>query len=203
MCSTTRLARATCSLVLAVLLAALPACSSGPEPLNGLVRDPLLNVAQVSLPNAASGGAPFQMVADDDGLLLVYFGYTYCPDICPTTMADLRTAMEDLDGADRIDVAFITVDPFRDDVEQVTNYVTTFFPEGIALRTDDQERLAAAATAFEASYELSIDPDGTIDVGHSSLLYAIDFEGTILVQWPFGMSADEIREDLEQLLDGA
>jgi hypothetical protein len=66
----------------------------------------------VSLPDVVNGGEEFQAVAEEGHLLVLFFGYTSCPDVCPTTMSDLRLAVEGLGGdANRIDIAFVTVDP--------------------------------------------------------------------------------------------
>jgi protein SCO1/2 len=190
---------------LVVLAAVASACQAGAGQLGdlrGMVRSPALNVSDVSVPSAEDGG-DVAMRADDGRVLVVYFGYTRCPDICPTTMADLRQALEDMGrNADRVDVAFMSVDP-RDDADQVLAYVQAFFPSGIGLYTDDPGQLATVITRFEAAFEVAVEADGTVQVAHSSLLYAIDSTGTIVVQWPFGMSADDIRADLEQLVRAA
>jgi protein SCO1 len=72
------------------------------------------------------------MRADDGEVLLVYFGYTSCPDICPTTMADIRLALEAChrDLAERVSVAMVTVDPERDTTEVLTGYLGYFFDRG-------------------------------------------------------------------------
>ena len=117
-----------------------------------------------------------------------------------TTMADLRTALTDIEGADRVDVAFVTVDPGRDSPDETVAYAQAFFPTGIGLRTADPALLEAAASAFEASYAVDTEPDGTLLVSHTAFLYAIDTAGTIIVQWPFGFDPAHIRADLEVLL---
>ena len=77
------------------------ACGGDERELVGLTRDPEPQVDGVALPDVSRGGAPFDFRAPDGGLLVVYFGYTNCPDVCPTTMADLRVALDDLgDDAD-------------------------------------------------------------------------------------------------------
>ncbi len=175
------------------------ACSDAQ--LAGIVRSPAPDVAQVSLPEASNEGRDFQTIADDNRLLLVYFGYTQCPDICPTTLVDLRNAVQDLgDDATRIDVAFVTVDPERDTDEILTSYIQAFFDNGVALRTDDPARLEAAAESFGAIYEVTKEADGSVNVGHSTLLSVIDSSGHILVQWPFGTSSQDMSNDLEILL---
>jgi protein SCO1/2 len=188
------------------LFVVLNACSDAtPQVLFGMVREPSPNVSTVVLPAVSHGDADFAMLSDPGRLLVVYFGYTSCPDICPSTMVDLRRAVEQLgDEAEKVDVAFITVDPLRDTPEKVTNYVQAFFEQtGVALRTEDPELLESAARAFGAAYERAITDEGELEVSHSAFLYAIDEEGQILVQWPFGMTSDDMYNDLAYLFDHA
>ncbi len=182
------------SLVAVVLLAA--ACT--PAQPAGIVRDPAPTVGGFSLPLA--DGTQQAFVGPEGGYLLVYFGYTHCPDICPTTMADLRLALLDVgDDADRFEVAFVTVDPDRDTYEDLQRYVDAFFGDGLALRTDDDARLREVVTGFGADYDV-VTVDGEIEVGHTAYLYAVDDLGRMRLQWPFGISADDIANDLEILL---
>jgi protein SCO1/2 len=144
---------------------------------------------------------PFR--AADRGLLLVYFGYTLCPDVCPTTMSDLRLALGDLAGEDRsrVGVAMVTVDPDRDTPSILGSYVRSFVPDGHALRTDDAALLARVAQAFGAGYGVTETADGTIEVSHTAFTYAVDDDGRLLLQWPFGTRWEDIRDDIETLLD--
>jgi len=94
--------------VLAVLVASsgLTACGGGsdaPSSLQGVVRKPPLQVASVTLPDESplAAGAPFTMKAAKGGLLLAYFGYTNCPDVCPTTLSDIGRALRELPASER------------------------------------------------------------------------------------------------------
>lgn len=184
-------------------VAALLAVGCGddsPAGLTGIVREPAPDVGGVVLPDEANGGSDFATRAEPGRLLLVYFGYTSCPDICPTTLADLRTAVRGLgDDGDRVDVAIITVDPDRDVPERVADYIHAFFDDGHALRTEDQNQLAAAADKYGAAFEVTTTADGTIEVAHSAFLYVVDSGGRILVQWPFGTLSEDMQKDLEYL----
>lgn len=184
----------------ATLAVTLLACAED-STLAGMVREPVPDVSHVTLPDAANGGQEFTTKAEPEEILVVYFGYTYCPDICPTTLSDLRQAVAELgSGADRIDVAMVTVDPMRDTSERLTQYVQSFFDDAHALRTEDWDLLAEAATPFGASYEIRKNQAGDIEVSHSAFLYAIDPTGHIQVQWPFGMASEDITKDLRKLL---
>jgi protein SCO1/2 len=186
--------------VLALLLAA---CGSAPAAPSGIVRDPPPDVGEVSLPDASAGGAPFVIKPAPGRLLLVYFGFTSCPDVCPTTLADVRRALQDLEPelAARVELAMITVDPGRDDGERLTAYAHTFVPGAHALRTDDPAQLAAAAEAFGASYEVTTNEGGQVEVGHTAFLYAVDAAGHIRITWPFGIRHGDIENDLRYLFD--
>ena len=138
----------------------LAACGGDDRQLVGLTRDPAPQVDAVDLPDVSNGGEPFQFRAPEGGLLVVYFGYTNCPDVCPTTMADLRTALGDIgDDADRVDVAMVTVDPARD-TPVLTDYVQSFVPDAHAIATDDQAALQSVAAPFGVSYEVPHEPRG-------------------------------------------
>jgi len=142
--------------LLALSVVAAACGDDAPEALGGIVRDPYPDVSAVALPDATLGGESFTTIAEEGGLLMVYFGYASCPDICPTTLADLRRAMQMVgEDAERIDVAMVTVDPFRDTPEILASYIQAFFPDGHALVTSDQTLLSAAATAFGAAYEVT------------------------------------------------
>jgi protein SCO1/2 len=179
------------------------AASDGDGGPAGIARDPAPEVGEVALPDAAGGGAPFALRADDGGLLLVFFGYTSCPDVCPTTMADVRAALGDLPGADaeRIGLAMVTVDPGRDTGPVLTDYVRSFVPGAHALRTEDDAQLRAAADAFGVTYQVEATAAGEVEVGHTGHLYAVDDQGLLRLQWPFGTPVEGITADLAQLLE--
>jgi protein SCO1 len=175
----------------------------GPAALTGVVRDPPLDVAAITLPSA--DGTEVAMRADPAELLVVYFGYTSCPDVCPTTMSDLSIAINDLsdEQADRATVAFTTVDPDRDTAEVVEGYLSHFFDDGLALRTEDADQLAAATEAFGVQFEVADHEPGdtSYDVAHTAVTYVVDDTGTVVVEWPFGSDPADMASDLENLLD--
>ena len=183
----------------------LVACSSNDgadDGLAGFVREPMPRVDQVALPDLSAGGEEFELRAPPEELLAVYFGFTNCPDICPTTLSDLRSAIRRLPEADqdRVSLAMISVDPDRD-AENLVAYTQTFIPDGHALLTTDQTTLRAAAEPFGVSYQVSVDDDGVVDVAHSTQLFLVDDTGSLLLTWQFGISADDIASDLAIMLD--
>ena len=190
---------ALASLCLALFLGA---CNDAGAGLMGVVRTPALEVGGVELPSA--DGGPMEMVAPDGELLLVYFGYTSCPDVCPTTMADVSAALVDLppDKADRVRVAMVTVDPERDTDEILAGYLAHFFSRGIALRSDDPTALEAAATAFGVQWQIEEhEPGDPYDVAHTAVTYVVDDHGRVVVEWPFGFETEAMTSDLNLLLE--
>lgn len=193
--------------ITATLIAAgaLLAACGGDEPaeLTGFRRDPAPDVGQFSLPDLADGGADFALRADPGELLVVYFGFTNCPDFCPTTLSDLKLARNRLDEADaaRVDVAVVTVDPDRD-LPVLADYTQSFFAEGKALGTDDKALLSQVAAPFGVGYDVYAIADG-IQVDHTTFLYAVDDQGMLALTWQFGVTIDDLTSDLELLLDEA
>jgi len=170
--------------------------------LTGYQREPAPDVGEITLPDVATGEET-ALRADEGELLAIYFGYTHCPDFCPTTMSDLRLALRrmDDDAADRVDVAMVTVDPDRD-LEILPEYVGGFFEDGIALGTTDASALATAAAPFGVTYDVSTNDAGDVEVAHSTALYVVDDQGKLVLTWQFGVEIDELKKDLEILLDG-
>jgi protein SCO1/2 len=184
-----------------VIAAMLSAACGGERELAGYVRTPAPSLVGVTLPELTAEGADFELRADPGRLLVIYFGYTNCPDYCPTTMQDLRIALRSVDEADRVDVAMVTVDPERDNAI-LADYVRSFFPDGIALGTTDAGRLARAAEPFGVSYAVTTADDGDVEVAHSTQLFAVDPSGDLMITWPFGLDRDELAEDIDDLLEG-
>jgi cytochrome oxidase Cu insertion factor (SCO1/SenC/PrrC family) len=206
MSGASRLAAVTLPIVLV-----LAGCTG--EELGGVVRDEALEVGAVALPDVTPAELRAGGVLDDgalvmraapDRLLLVYFGFLNCPDICPTTLADMRSALRRLNPAEaaRIDVAFVTVDPDRDMPTALAEYLAAFLPRFHAVRAD-ADALAPALEAFLARAEVTVAADGEVEVAHSAVLYAVDDGGTVVVEWPFGTSATTLTEDLRVLLGRA
>lgn len=144
------------------------------------------------------------MRAPEGEFLLVYFGYTSCPDVCPTTMADISAALVDLppDRADRVRVAMVTVDPERDTDEVLAGYLDHFFSRGVALRTEEAAELETAAAAFGVQWQIEEhEPGEAYDVAHTAVTYVVDDRGQVVVEWPFGFESEAMTSDLNMLLE--
>ena len=185
-------------------------CTSEPS-LNGVTRTTPLHVGDRALPdvtdpNDRAGGqvanGQLQFVAAEGRFLAVYFGFLNCPDICPTTLMDLKAALDRVDAAvaGQIDVVFVTVDPERDTPDALASYLSYFFPRFHALREDNDAVLQRTLDAFLASAEVQRDTDGNIvDVAHTAVLYLVNDQGDVVIEWPFGTRPQMIADDLVQL----
>lgn len=189
------------ALTLGALLLAACGGSGGEATLSGIVREPAPQVDGVSLPSLSVPGDDVEFRADPGEVEVVYFGYTSCPDVCPTTMSDLAVALRkmDPDDAERVSVVMVTVDPERD-LDLLDGYVTSFIPDATAAGTLDAVLTASAGEPFGASWEVRKVGD-TVEVDHSPFMYAVDDEGKLAVTWQFGTSSQDIASDLEVLLE--
>ena len=187
-----------------LLVVSLVACGSdgGGATLAGAVRQPAPVVDVSTLPSLAHAGRDVEFRARPGGLQVVYFGYTNCPDVCPTTMADLAVALRKLpdEQAAMIHTVMVTVDPDRD-LDVLAGYVQSFIPDADAAGTTDAERLAEAAEPFGVVYSVTTTDDGEIEVVHSAFLYVVNDQGELVLSWPFGETSDNIAADLAALLD--
>ena len=181
------------------------------EPLPGVVRDPLLDATGMEFVDYADtdDGEAAGLVPPADGVTLAYFGYLSCPDVCPTTMADIRVALRKLDPAltGRVTVAFLTVDPDRDTGPEIRDYLAQFFAGGntgmSALRADGTTTLDAAADRLGVTYQVADHTPGAdrYDVAHSAITYVVDDTGTVVRELPFGTSSEDIARVLRAALD--
>lgn len=159
------------------------------------------SVADISLPDVANNGRPFFMQAEEGEILVVYFGFTACPDICPTTLADVKETLSILESdAERVTVAMVTIDPERDTDETMEAYLRSFVPNGVPLRTGFPDELTAVVDAFDADFDVIKSADGDVDVFHTAYLYAVDDAGIIRIIWPFGAEPELIASDITDAL---
>ena len=159
---------------------------------------------------ASAIGGPFRLV-DQDGKTvtdadlkgkwsLVYFGYTHCPDACPTALNAISIALDDLGPKrDAVRPVFITVDPERDTPEVLKSYVTSFDAPILAL-TGTPEEIAQAAKGYRVYYAKHPEPGGDYSMDHSSVIYVMDPEGRFTASFTHESSPEEIAERLKKLL---
>jgi len=188
---------------LLLVVAALAGCGGAERELTGYAQDPAPVVDKVPLPDLAAGGRPFRFDAPDGGLLLVFFGFTNCPDVCPTALATVASALDGIgDDAARVELAMVTVDPARDE-PVLASYVEQYVPDAHAIATRNDDALRVVAEAFGVSYAVSTAESGAIEVTHSGNLFAVDDGGALALTWPTGVTREDLRADLRQLLDAA
>jgi len=135
-------------------------------------------------------------------IVLLFFGYTSCPDVCPTTLAFLRQVYTDLgDQAEGVQVIYITVDPDRDTPQRVQNYAAIFHPDFVGLSAS-QAALEPVWQAYGVYREID-DTSGSAAgylVTHSARLYLIDPGGSLLLSYAYGTPPEDILADVRLLL---
>jgi protein SCO1/2 len=132
--------------------------------------------------------------------LLVYFGYTFCPDVCPTVLVDVGRALNSLGPiADRIQPIFITVDPARDTAAHLQQYLKSFSPRIVGLR-GDPEQTAITAKQFHTYYRARSLGGGAYSIDHSSFLYAISPDGHVVKVLPDSLGDQKLAEELRALV---
>ncbi len=134
-------------------------------------------------------------------LLLVFFGFTQCPDVCPTTMAEMAEVMRRLGPlAEQVRVAFITVDPERDTQELLSHYVPAFHPDFMGL-WGDTEATTRTARAFRVFYQkVPGKTPGSYTVDHSAGSFVFDRRSRVRLMIRHGSQAEAIEADLRRLL---
>jgi protein SCO1/2 len=136
-------------------------------------------------------------------VVVVYFGYTHCPDVCPTTVGTFATAFEMLPADVRQQMRFVmvTVDPRRDSPEVMDRYVHHFSPEFIGLSGSEDE-IAAVVAAWRLPVECGeVGSDGSYAVSHPASALVLDRNGLQRLHVPFGTSSEDIASDLKLLLE--
>ena len=134
-------------------------------------------------------------------LMLVYFGFTYCPDICPTDLQQMALAVDQLGPAGgTVQPVFITVDPARDTVEHLKDYMALFHPRFVGL-TGDAAAIRQAARAYRVYYEkVEREDKSDYTLDHSVFIYLMDRDGRYLGFFPPGTSAERLAETMRSHL---
>ncbi len=184
-------------LLLGLLLAG---CDSGPA-------KPAFQLTDLS---GADFGRNFQLT-DHNGksrtlddfkgkVVVVFFGYIFCPDVCPTTMGELAVVMKELgQDAERVQVLFISVDPERDTPELLSKYVPTFHPSFLGLYGDADATLRTAKE-FKIFYQKQPMAGGSYTVDHSAGTYLYDPAGRLRLFSAYGQGAQKLLHDIRLLL---
>lgn len=155
-------------------------------------------------------GGPFQLtdhtgraVTDQDFLgqnLLIYFGFTYCPDVCPTELAKVAAAVDLLPPDANVTPVFITIDPERDGVEEMKAYVEAFHPKMVGL-TGTPEQIRAVAKAYRVYYAKAA-TGGATDylMDHSSIIYFMGEDGKYIAHFTMNTTPEEMAARMREAL---
>lgn len=196
-----------------VLATMLSSCAAGatfqqptpvparPTPMGGTPIDPPRSVGDFTL--TSHTGAPISLSDLRGRPVLLFFGYTYCPDVCPTTLSEFKRVKEQLgDTGSRVAFVFISVDGARDTPERLARYVTGFDPEFIGM-TGPEGQIRAIGADYGIYFE-KVEIEGNSDaylVDHSAATYLIDQEGRLCMIYPFQTAPSAISNDIRQLLE--
>jgi len=165
----------------------------------GTLYDPALPAPEILLNR--DNGSSFRLSEQRGDVVLLFFGYTSCPDICPTTLSELRKVNDELGkNASQVQVVFVTVDPERDTPEQIQKYVSIFNPAFIGL-SGSVEELEPVWKDYGVYREVEQVPSSASGylVTHSARLYLIDRDGNLRLSYSYGTPTDDIVHDLKIL----
>jgi protein SCO1/2 len=133
-------------------------------------------------------------------VVALFFGFTHCPDVCPTTLVEMANVMKELGGdAGRVQVLFVSVDPERDTADVLKRYVPAFHPSFLGL-TGNADEIARAAKEFKIYYQKQKLPSGGYTMDHSAGTYILDGEGRLRLFAQYGAGAPALLHDIRQLL---
>ena len=194
-------------LVLGGLIAVVALAIAGAEmfvqayKFRGSAIDPPVAASNFTLED--QNGQAFQLGDQRGKIVLMFFGYTNCPDICPTTLVQFKQARAQLGGqAERVRFVFITVDPERDTADKMKTYLGAIDP-GIIGLTGSQAELETVWKAYGVyrQKQPGQSPDEYADlIEHSGRVYLIDTQGNLRLTYPFGLQGDDVVQDVTYLL---
>lgn len=149
-------------------------------------------------------GQPFKLSDLQGKWILLAYGYTQCPDVCPLTLSHLRDVKQAIDpNGDQVQVVFVTIDPDRDTTGIMQQYVGHFdqqFAQKFKGLSGTPQAIAQAAQAYHVKYEKKdVKPDGSYTMGHTAEVYLIDPQFNWRMTFPFGIKAEEIASDVQYL----
>ncbi len=189
---------------LILTLAAGVACGPATPVFRGEAVEP--PVAAPELAGTNWDGEPFRLVDLQGKAVVVFFGYTYCPDVCPLTLAKMKQ-VRSMDGlGERVEVVFVSVDPDRDTVEKLAAYVPAFDEGFYGVRLEKDE-LLELQDAWDLTIEYSQPKEGPNTdsyyyVDHTGTYFLIDPQGRLRVELPPNATPETLAADLATLLKG-
>jgi len=188
------------SLLLLAFSLLFAACGEQKLPSPFKASDVSARYAQADFKLNDAAGKPVSLADYRGKVVVLFFGYTHCPQICPTTLADLAQVMGMLGkDADRVQVLFVTLDPERDTPQLLAQYPPAFYPTFKGLYGDSMAT-AQAAQAFGVVYQKQPNRNGGYDLDHSAGTYLIAPGGRPVLLSPYGQSAELLVQDIRLLL---
>lgn len=173
---------------------------SKPYQYQGSLIEPASPAPSFKLPSTT--GEEFDLEAQRGKVVLLFFGYTHCPDICPTTLNDFKQVKNHLGGqADHVQFVFVTADPQRDTMKAVRDYVSIFDPGFIGV-TAPEEKLKPVWDAYGVFVKKrEVGSAAGYLVDHTARIYVVNPEGKLRLTFPQGMAPEAMADDISHLLD--
>jgi protein SCO1/2 len=191
--------RKSLPLTLLLLLLLLSACQSPSHTWRGNLYDQPQPAPNFEL--ASTQSDVYDLSQQRGRIVLLFFGYTYCPDVCPATVGDAAWLLDQLGPeADQVDFAFITVDPERDTLEQLAGYLGSVNERLIGLRPEPRD-----LEGLQSAYGITVvvEPNGDPDIyfiAHTARIFLVDQDGLLRANYEFATPRTDLLADLEYLL---
>jgi protein SCO1/2 len=162
---------------------------------HGTYFDPAAPAADFTLRSAKG---PVHLSDFAGKIVVLYFGYTYCPDVCPTTLDHLARALHAAGDPEDVQVLFITVDPARDTADRMAQYVHQFDPSFIGL-TASPDTIDAVTKAYGIYHKKSGDSDTAYTIDHTATITVVGRKGLLRLLWPPDLTPQQMAADLTAL----
>ena len=170
------------------------------ESFRGTLYDPALPAPEIEL--TQGNGSSFRLSEKRGDIVLLFFGYTSCPDVCPTTLSEMKRILSELgENAQHVQVVFVTVDPNRDTPQKLQEFVSIFNPSFIGLSgsMDELEKIWSGYGVYREEEQLPNSATGYL-VNHTARVYLIDRDGNLRLSYSYGTPTDDFVHDLKILL---
>lgn len=194
------------SIALIITVLALAACSEKKIAFHSVDITGATYAQDFSLPDV--DGKTRTMKDFAGKIVVVFFGFTQCPDVCPTTMAEVVAVKKALDknkagDGDKLQAVFITIDPERDTAAVLKSYMANFDPSFVGLRPASAEALAETAKVFKIYYKkVEGKTAGSYTMDHTAASYVLDTKGRVRLFTRYGSGVEPLTNDVKQLLAG-